>query len=471
MLNKMKTSVLIAVLLSLSLHTEAQNENISELRLQLNNSKNTTGTFDIKRRMCVYYHQNGMVDSLGSVSKQAFEIAQSQKNDSLLIISYSLISMYLDDVGDYATCLGYNFKALKLAEKLGLLERIGIAQNNIGWTYIQLTDYSNALRYCRKATENLSIIGEKLAYKIAMPLAYDNLAQAYLGLHQADSALHYTQLANAANLKLQNHYTQAYIFTDFARVYQMLKDKHMAEMYYKTTIAFADSLHVLQPLSLALIYYSNFLFDQNRLSEAKKHARLGVNIANQGGYKNQLLGNAEILRKIFESENNADSAYYYAKVVINNRDTLFDNQKSIQVQNLTFSQKIHEIETQQQIEAEKEERIHNLQYAGIAAGLLSIIILFLLISHSIVVNGSTINFLSIIVLLIVFEFINLFIHPFLSKLTHHSPLWMLLAMVGIAALLVPAHHKLQKWITQQLVEKNKRIRLAAAKKTIQQLEG
>jgi hypothetical protein len=47
---------------------------------------------------------------------------------------------------------------------------------------------------------------------------------------------------------------------------------------------------------------------------------------------------------------------------------------------------------------------------------------------------------------------------------------MLLIMVGIAALLVPLHHKVEKRMTHQLVEKNKRIRLAAAKKTIAQLD-
>ena len=48
---------------------------------------------------------------------------------------------------------------------------------------------------------------------------------------------------------------------------------------------------------------------------------------------------------------------------------------------------------------------------------------------------------------------------------------MLLIMVCIASLLVPAHHRLEKWVTQALVEKNKKIRLAAAKKTIARLEG
>jgi hypothetical protein len=47
---------------------------------------------------------------------------------------------------------------------------------------------------------------------------------------------------------------------------------------------------------------------------------------------------------------------------------------------------------------------------------------------------------------------------------------MLLALVVIAALLVPLHHRLEKWATHKLVEKNKQVRLRAAKRTIEQLE-
>jgi len=52
-----------------------------------------------------------------------------------------------------------------------------------------------------------------------------------------------------------------------------------------------------------------------------------------------------------------------------------------------------------------------------------------------------------------------------------SPVLMLLILIGIGALLVPLHHRLEKWITKIMVEKNKKIRLAAAKKTIASLEG
>jgi hypothetical protein len=78
-----------------------------------------------------------------------------------------------------------------------------------------------------------------------------------------------------------------------------------------------------------------------------------------------------------------------------------------------------------------------------------------------VVNQKLIKLLGIVALLILFEFINLLIHPYLGGLTHHSPFWMLLIMVCIAALLVPMHHRIEHWVTHKLIEKNNKIRMAA----------
>ena len=74
-------------------------------------------------------------------------------------------------------------------------------------------------------------------------------------------------------------------------------------------------------------------------------------------------------------------------------------------------------------------------------------------------------------LLVVFEFINLLVHPFLEEFTNHSQILMLLLLVGLAALLIPLHHRMEKWTINKLIEKNKERRLADAKKTIEKLEA
>ena len=161
---------------------------------------------------------------------------------------------------------------------------------------------------------------------------------------------------------------------------------------------------------------------------------------------------------------NSDSALKYAIEYYSLRDSVYNINKMQQIEAMAI------VENEKQLR-EKEDRQHNLQYAAIALVLITFVLLFFLFSHSIIANQRLIKFLGILALLIVFEFINLFIHPYLDKLTDHSIPIMLGIMVCIAALLIPLHHKLEHWITHKLVEKNKRIRLAAAKKTIAKLDG
>ena len=148
-----------------------------------------------------------------------------------------------------------------------------------------------------------------------------------------------------------------------------------------------------------------------------------------------------------------------------------NNLKSIQQnQLLTFEEDLRQQEVVVGKIKEEDERKQNIQYALIALGIIVLLTLYLLLSRSFITNTKLIEFFGVIALLIVFEFLNLLLHPFLERITNHSPVLMLLALVCIAALLVPLHHKVEKWSTAKLVEKNKKIRLASAKKTIEELE-
>ena len=135
---------------------------------------------------------------------------------------------------------------------------------------------------------------------------------------------------------------------------------------------------------------------------------------------------------------------------------------------------VEEESRQEQLKLEEEQanesRKMNLEYTFIALGIVSFFMIFILFSRKHITNTKVIQFLSVVSLLIVFEFLNLLIHPILEKVTHHSPLLMLLGLVALAALLIPLHHKLEHWAVNKLIEKNKATRLAAAKKTIDELE-
>lgn len=125
--------------------------------------------------------------------------------------------------------------------------------------------------------------------------------------------------------------------------------------------------------------------------------------------------------------------------------------------------------TKELINAEKEqEETHkqNIENILITIGIISFLILFLLLCGSIIVNEKWIRLLGVVGFL--FEFINLL--PRLEKLTHHSPVYMPLIMVGIAALLVPFHHRTEKWVTSKIVEKINRYELLRLEKSLSNWE-
>jgi hypothetical protein len=178
---------------------------------------------------------------------------------------------------------------------------------------------------------------------------------------------------------------------------------------------------------------------------------------------------AKILVDLYE-KSNCDSTLKYAGIYKIANDSVFSNKINQQIQIMTFDEELRQQElATDRIKAEKE-RHQNIQYALIAACIITFIILFLLFSRSIVANERLISFFGILGLLVVFEFINLLIHPWLSSYTHESPVFMLITLVLVASLLIPLHHRLEKWINEKMTEKNKAIRLAAAKKTIEKLE-
>jgi len=186
--------------------------------------------------------------------------------------------------------------------------------------------------------------------------------------------------------------------------------------------------------------------------------------------KEQSMRAYEYLYKSFEQTNQQDSLNKYFRLAMTTKDSLFSLEKIKSIQALSFREDLR----QQEIATEKlkaeEERHQNIQYALITLGIIIFITLFLLLSRAVIVSEKLISFFAILGLLIIFEFINLLIHPWLAHFTHESPVLMLLALVLIAALLIPMHHKMEHVIKEKLVEKNKAIRLAAAKKTIEKLE-
>jgi hypothetical protein len=297
------------------------------------------------------------------------------------------------------------------------------------------------------------------------------MAIMFLNKKQLDSALYYAQISNQTAERLNNNLYKFQTLGILARVYEEKKEPEIANVYRQKAMTVAQLFKGNARKFEAYIAYVGYLIRADSLKQATVMAEKMWIIAQQEQNQGLILGAATAKRTLYDKLNKTDSAYYYAKVEIETRKLVFDEEKLSGIQAMGLKEQLRKMDEAAKDEEVKQQRKQNIQYIFLAIGIVTFLILFFLLSRSIVVNEKWISFFGILGLLIVFEFINLLIHPFLERVTHHNPMLMLLALVALASLLIPLHHRLEKWIKTKMTEKNKKIRLESAKKTIEELEN
>ncbi|HYJ65849.1 MAG TPA: hypothetical protein VEV62_19035, partial [Parafilimonas sp.] len=222
-------------------------------------------------------------------------------------------------------------------------------------------------------------------------------------------------------------------------------------------------------LNWALTAKAQYFFEKNQLDSCIIYAKKAIAAVQNNPFTSNSIKPAKLLLDSYRGKN-VDSAFKYSELYRITNDSFLNAKAIQQTQLMTFEDELRQQKAAEEKIKADEQRNQNIQFALIAFSIITFIILFLLFSRSIVANERLISFFGVLGLLVVFEFINLLIHPWLASFTHESPVLMLLVLVLIASLLIPLHHRLEKWIKEKMIEKNKAIRLAAAKKTIEKLE-
>jgi hypothetical protein len=424
-------------------------------------AKNHEEKFRGLRTLDRFYYTTGKFDSSATCQKEMFAIAKELKRDTFMSLVYRAIGNRYVTKTDYNFSLVSYFKALDYADTE--IRKVSL-WGNITYVYAITGNNEVALSYLQKMKVADQPVQDLYFRDLLYGLVYNNL-------NQPDSSLFYFRQAENIPYKPNDALLNSVFMLQNARAYDLKGDTGLAEAWYKKTMVYSKEKNLPSTLIRHANVYCDFLMRQKKFEEAKYIALEDFSIAQKAGINEGISTMAGILKKIYVNTGTKDSIIYYAQMQIDYNDSVNNQKKLAEFQNLSFGQQLREIDEQAKLQEASLQRRQNIQYALIVLGIVTFIIFYLLLSRSFISNTKLIEFFGVIALLIVFEFLNLLLHPFLERTTHHSPVLMLLALVCIAALLVPLHHRLEKWATAKLVEKNKQIRLAAAKKTIEKLEN
>ncbi|KIC94470.1 tetratricopeptide repeat protein [Flavihumibacter solisilvae] len=419
--------------------------------------------------------QGGMLDSMLYYGREGLRLTRmnmGQFPEDILILDMVNLAYLLWWAGDYPSSLETNFKALAKAEKLNDPFWMARAYNGIAMVYRNQGQYREAIGYFTRAEEVSKDLPDRSEYFSAVM----DKGKSYEQLDILDSAYDYVQkwlTAKMAMEKTPDPFTRPDGSgggeATLAIVYSKRGEEALATEYFRKAFQLNTEAKNFRLLARSYLEYAEHFDRYNESDSAIYYATKGYNLDQANNFLVYQIAASKLLSALYDSKRNSDSAYKYQKKMVILQDSLFNSERISRMQMLSLNEQLR----QQQVKAEMAEnaaaRDRNIQYLLIAVVLVTGTVLFLLLSRSFITSAAVIKFLGVVGLLLVFEFINLLLHPYLDKMTQHSPVLMLLALAAIASMLVPLHHKLEKWTSDTLVEKNRKARLAKARKTIEVL--
>jgi len=399
-------------------------------------------------------------------AEQALAIAKKSAFLKGEAINLNTLGTMFLQIGNYPKSLQLYTEALRKAEGLKDNSLIGRILSNIGTVYSSEGNYRKAVEYTLRGLA----IGQSLSEKFIIGRCLANIGDNYEKLNLLDSALPYANQAYILSKELKDDDLTGISLNNLGNIHSKLGQDVIAMSYYSSCLPLYLSEDDDDGLCEAYLGMAKLFRKAGNTDSALYYAKLSLQYGKSGGFTVRIMDASNFVTNYYISIHNIDSAFVYQRATIEAKDSLFSQEKQREFQSLAFDETMREQQAALAKEEAAEQRSHNIQFALLAIAIISFIIIFLLLSQTVIVNEKWIRFLGVLALLLVFEFANLVLHPYIAAIAHDSPLYTLLIMVGIASLLIPLHHKVEHWITEKMIVKNKRIRIEAAKKTLAKFE-
>jgi signal transduction histidine kinase len=246
----------------------------------------------------------------------------------------TLKAIYLNRRGGLVESIKISFDVIPQAIKTNDERVLAQACNNLGLCYQVLKNYHKSIDYyllfIRVAEQN-----HFYDYQVT---AYNNTARVYFDINNIDSASYYNNKAYATAIRTNNIRNIAYLIRNLGTVAVAKGD------YKKGIDYFRKSIIVLK------VKTNHYLLseDNRRLADAYLHLKrtdsalfFAKSAYDEGKLDKDpelVMKASDILTSIYSSIGDYKKAYQYQQEKITNSDSLFSREKSLQIQNLTFTE-------------------------------------------------------------------------------------------------------------------------------------
>lgn len=440
----MKFVALFCIVLFTVFTTFAQKKVIDSLYKDLSYTNTDTGRAVTLYNLS-YYYRNFKPDSAMFLAKEAYNL--SRKIKFLRGESWALSSMAnaFHSLHNYPKAIEYYIEQLKIEEKRGIPENIGSAYLSMALVYNSEKEVRKALYYAFKSD---SIAKSNKLPELAL-FAKLNIGDIYEKANQLSSAMVYTHNAYELSLLQKNNQITGVALNNLGNIYIKQSDFVKAYDYYKKSVPYLQGSEDFNNLAECFVGIAKVFKAQRKPDSAIFYAKQAYKLASDNEFFAKAVDASAFLSKVYKSQSKIDSAFVYQEIMIMLTDSIDNKERAKEVQSITIAEELRQKEIIEAHEKEREDRRQKLQLLAIGI-LIPIFFLISIFLSRRKVNKRVIEFSGIISLLMLFEYLTLFIHPFVAEKSHHSPFIEIIVFVIIAALLTPTHHKVEHWLINKL---------------------
>ena len=351
---------LLILIFLFSFSANAQNNWIDSIKRVAFSQKPDSVKAYLLSQICYYYGYSDP-DTSVKYGQQALVLSEKLNYQPGALNALMGLTNAYSFIGNYPMSLDYGLRAIKLAKTAGTQLDNVIAVSNVGICYHLMGDYNAEIKYMQASVDMV-----KQTYPDSMAFIYTGLAMAFNDLYQHDSALFYARKSyyQLVDWKLDNI---------FSSIYPQLAKAYFNKAAYDSAVFYFHK-------GIRVSIGSNILIDEIDCYNgiARLYNTLGVTdsaiwyankiLSEKSGisYRDGLFKAVTLLASVYESKNKPDSALKYLKIAVGIKDSLFNRQKNIAIQNLEYQEK------QKQIELENSKKAYqdNLKLWGLIAGLI-----------------------------------------------------------------------------------------------------
>ncbi len=366
------------------------------------------------------------------------------------------MSFVLSSLGNTAKALQLSLEALQKAESIYDQKIIISALLTIGSAYAVAGDHKKSLEYRLRARE----LSSGMHDDNRLAIVYLDLGADYEYVNP-DSAIYFTNLSYVFSLKLGDDYDIGSALESFGDIYLKMGKDSMAMNAYRTSIPYCIKSVDVEDYCGSTIGMAYIFKHQQKKDSSLYYAKLSYTMAESSLDVFEKISASSFLTEYYKDNHVMDSAFRYLTETVAAKDSLYSMEKTKEIQRLTAEETMRQSELADQKIKSEEDTKRTLQYIAIGVFIPFFFLIVVFLSR-IKVRARVVEFLAIIGLLLLFEFITDLIFPYISDWTNDSPLWEMLILLLIAALLEPVNYRLEHWIKGHLVYNRADIESAAS---------